>query len=95
MAILLDRPPTKPQPLEERQPEAPPVTACDDVTEPLLRWWWHLSLHDRVAALMLAIGEYGALAHGAAWAAVLGLLTDHGKHGEQPEAHVARHAVHD
>jgi hypothetical protein len=92
MAILLERPPTKPQPIEERSAVTPIVAARDVEATSLEHWWRHLSLHDQVAALMLAIGEYGALAHGAVGAALLRFLTVRGKHAELPEAHRVLHS---
>jgi hypothetical protein len=94
MATVLDRPPTERQIGEERLSETPAVTAHDEEAESSLHWWQQLSAHDRIAALLLAIGEYGALAHGAAWAMLLGLLTDHGKPTEQQEVRVAHPAAH-
>lgn len=80
MAILLERPPTKPQQVEARPPVAPIAAAHDIEGASFEHWWRHLSVYDQAAALMLAIGEYGALAHGATWAVLLRILINRSEH---------------
>jgi hypothetical protein len=94
MATSLDRPPTGRQIEAVRPSETRIVTAHADRADSLQHWWLQPSMHDRAVALLLAIGESGALTHGAAWAALLGLLTDHGKHAEQPTMRVAQPTSH-
>ncbi len=79
MAILLERPPTNPQPADERSLEAKILAVHALDTSSFGHWWQHGSLNDRVAAVLLACGEYGALARGAVWAALLSLIPDRGK----------------
>ncbi len=83
MAILLDRPPTKH--VEKQPDEASIATAHDVAVASFEQWWWRLSAHDQIAALLFAIGEYGALVHGAIWATLLGLFGDHGQDAGQSE----------
>jgi hypothetical protein len=73
--MLLDRPPTKH--LKEQPDEAPIVIVHDLAVASFEQWWWHLSVHDQIAALLFTIGEYGALVHGIVWATLLSLFDKH------------------
>jgi hypothetical protein len=94
MATVLDRRPMRPETLEEQlsaapaAPVAPVGTSSGDKTTSVLPQ--HASVHDDIAALLLGLGEWGALVHGAVWEALLGPLANHGKDAEPPAPH-ARH----
>lgn len=84
MATVLERPPTKQEPAEKTMPDEKIVAVHPVNTPSLGQLPQQHTLNDQIAALLLAIGEYGALAHGAVWAALLSLIPHQGKHLEQP-----------
>jgi hypothetical protein len=83
MATVLERPPTKPEPAEESVSNAKIIAVHALDTSSNERSSQLGALDDRIAAALLAFGEYGALAHGMVWAALLSLIPHRGTHMEQ------------
>jgi len=83
MATVLERPPTKPEPTETNVSQAKIIAAHALDRSSYERSSQLGALNDWIAAALLAIGEYGALAHGAVWAALLGHIPVRGTRVEE------------
>jgi hypothetical protein len=100
MATVLERPPTRPEEVVKQPPDAPEAPDASivaplggEAASPPYRQG-QSSVHDHIAALLLGLGEWGALAHGAFWEALLGRLADHGKDAEPPAPHAPHQTPH-
>lgn len=97
MATVLERPPTRPEEVVKQLPDVPDASIIapsgGEAASPPYRQE-QPSVHDHIAALLLGLGEWGALVHGAFWEALLGPLANHGTDAEPPAPHAPHQTPH-